>query len=179
MAQAQAQLSQWQQQAHNAQQQLDQWLAEQGIELAVLRQHLALDAAGLASERAALLALDTALLHAQTVLQERRLQQQQHQAQQPELVNTEDGAALAQLQAQVADISSEQAAAQAKVATLQLQLAQDDARRSAAADLLLEIAAQETIQRRWAQLGDLIGSSDGKKISQLRPAIHAGCAAWL
>ncbi|WP_297576934.1 AAA family ATPase [uncultured Deefgea sp.] len=163
LAQAQAQLSQWQQQAHSAQQQLDQWLAEQGIELAVLRQRLSLDAAGLASERAALLALDTALLHAQTVLQERRLQQQQHQAQPPEFVNIEDAAALAQLQAQAADISREQAAAQAKVATLQLQLAQDDARRSAAADLLLEISAQETIQRRWAQLGDLIGSSDGKK----------------
>ncbi|WP_288843136.1 AAA family ATPase [uncultured Deefgea sp.] len=163
LAQAQAQQSQWQQQAHSAQQQLDAWLAEQGIELAVLRQHLALDAAGLGSERAALLALDTALLHAQTVLQERRLQQQQHQAQQPELVNIEDGAALAQLQAQAADISSEQAAAQSKAASLQLQLAQDEARRNAAADLLLDIAAQETIQRRWAQLGDLIGSSDGKK----------------
>jgi len=159
---------------------------DQDFTEATLREWLAYDATWLAQERAALLAIDSALAQAHTILQERITQQQNHAAQRPAAASDADrpatdpatdpiteapsaapqsgeAASLAQLEQQAAQTSAAQQAAQTAATALQLQIAQDEARRATAAGLLTEIAAQETQQRRWAQLNDLIGSSDGKK----------------
>ncbi|MBM5570733.1 MULTISPECIES: AAA family ATPase [Deefgea] len=191
LTQAQLAQAQLQQQYQSAQQQLEQWLElwistspvpAQDFTEATLRKWLSYDAAWLVQERAALLAIDSALAQAHTILQERIAQQQQHTAQRPAAASDADrpatdliteapsaasqsgeAASLAQLEQQAAQTSAAQQAAQTVATALQLQIAQDEARRATAAGLLTEIAAQETQQRRWAQLNDLIGSSDGKK----------------
>jgi exonuclease SbcC len=201
LTQAQHAQAQVQQQYQAAQQQFEQWLErwviqwrstspapasapvpDQDFTEATLREWLAFDAAWLAQERAALLAIDSALAQAHTILQERITQQQNHAAQRPAVASDADrpatdpitegpsaasqsgeAASLAQLEQQAAQTSAAQQAAQTAATALQLQIAQDEARRATAAGLLTEIAAQETQQRRWAQLNDLIGSADGKK----------------
>ncbi|PWF49268.1 SbcC/MukB-like Walker B domain-containing protein, partial [Massilia glaciei] len=121
---------------------------------------LAQPAGQMARERAELNALDGAEANAAAVLAERRGQRERHAA---ELARTEGvegaGAAAAALDA----VQAERAAAQEAAAALRLQLAQDDARRAQAASILGELAQQQVVERRWGQLSELIGSSDGKK----------------
>lgn len=171
LTQAQNQQAQAAAAQHTAQQQLDHWLglSPQGLTEARLREWLAFDAAWLAQERAALLALDATLAQANTIVQERLSQQTAHAALQPETASEElaskhsPAPSLAELETQATQISAAQQTAQTAATALQLQIAQDEARRNTAAGLLTEIATQETQQRRWAQLGELIGSADGKK----------------
>jgi exonuclease SbcC len=197
LVQAQQTQAQVQKQYQAAQQQLEQWLElwisqwrstspDQDFTETTLREWLTYDAAWLAQERAALLAIDSALAQAHTILQERITQQQIHTAQRPAAASDADrpatdpatnpitddpsaapqsgeAASLAQLEQVAAEASTAQQAAHATATRLQIEIAQDEARRATAAGLLTEIAAQETQQRRWAQLNDLIGSSDGKK----------------
>lgn len=109
------------------------------------------------AEREALQALDQAVASAATVLQERRLQREQHAA-------ASDNAYTADTLAQAVDtLAAEHRQAADALAAHRLAIAQDDDKRQRAAAMMDQIEAQEAIERRWARLADLIGSSDGKK----------------
>lgn len=140
-------------------------------------------------ERAALHAIDAAANHAATVLHERRDQRQAHQQQRPppeqyaalvtDAATLPDASDAGQdthhvaaettdnpldtLQQALHVLTAERQAAHAKATELQLTLAQDQARRNHAADMLVAIQQQEASYRLWAQLNDLIGAADGKK----------------
>jgi exonuclease SbcC len=60
-------------------------------------------------------------------------------------------------------IEIERQSAQSAATTLQLSIAQDEARRARSASMLTALEGQEANWRRWAQLSELIGSADGKK----------------
>jgi exonuclease SbcC len=120
------------------------------------------DAAWMQDERHALQTLDSAAERAGAVARERQAQRDAHLAGGEESwrAAAEDAAALRLLVDQAGQARS---ALHQRATALQLALQQDDARRLGAAEMLLLIEAQETVQRRWAQLNELIGSADGKK----------------
>lgn len=60
-------------------------------------------------------------------------------------------------------LAAERHSKNATATELQLSLAQDQARRVHAADMLTTIAKQEATYRLWAKLNELIGAADGKK----------------
>ena len=121
---------------------------------------LAVGAAWLAQERAALGELDAALAKAAAVLAERKSQRELH-----EQVAAPDGAP--QDAATVAEaleaVLEERSAVHERATGLRLQAAQDDERRVKAQSMLLEIERQQAIEQRWGKLSELIGSADGKK----------------
>ncbi len=155
------------------------------FDTAQLQALLAHPADWIAGERAALHALDAAAEQAATVLQERRSQRQAHQQQRPpqpvdaalaaasadQLVPATDAAdaddaernPIDTLQQALHALTVERQEAHAHATALQLTLAQDQARRRQAAELLGTIAKQEATYRLWAQLNELIGAADGKK----------------
>ena len=108
------------------------------------------------TERSALQALERAASNAATVLAERQHQHQQHQLSAPAAREVAADAALVQLLAERKTTHDQSTA-------LQLRLAQDDDKRLQAQAMLAEIAAQESIEQRWARMNELIGSADGKK----------------
>ncbi|MGO4376960.1 AAA family ATPase [Pseudoduganella sp. RAF19] len=111
------------------------------------------------AEREALRAIDDAQATARTVLAEREAQRAQHeQSAAPGERRSADDVASA-----VAAIAEERKQAHDQATALKLQLAQDDARRHAAESMMEEIGQQQKIERRWATLDELIGSSDGKR----------------
>ena len=120
------------------------------------------DAAWMQQERQALQALDSAAERAEAVARERCAQREALLAAGEESwrAGAEDADALRLLLDQAGTARS---ALHQRATALQLALQQDDARRRGAAEMLLLIEAQETVQRRWAQLNELIGSADGKK----------------
>ena len=142
---------------------LQDWLAgphAPGVTtLEQLRSLLAQPPQAIHAERAALQLLEQALASALAVLAEREAQQAAHQAS----AAPADPRSAAELQAALDSALAERQQAQAHAAALRLQLAQDDARRTAAQALLADIAQQQQVERRWAQLNELIGSADGKK----------------
>jgi exonuclease SbcC len=149
---------------------LADWLADyqqrHGMELddGKLRELLAPDTGWMRSERDALQALASAVERAGAVMRERQARREAHAAARPDAADgpgsERDTAALDQaLQAATA----QRQALHQRATALQLALAQDDARRARSADMLRRIEEQEAVQRRWAQLNELIGSADGKK----------------
>jgi exonuclease SbcC len=120
------------------------------------------DAAWIQDERQALQALDSAPERAEAVARERQAQPEAHHAggEAGWRAATDDAAALRVL---LDEAGHARSALHQRATALQLALQQDDARRRGAAEMLLLIEAQETVQRRWAQLNELIGSADGKK----------------
>jgi exonuclease SbcC len=147
---------------------LADWLAAYQERHALALAHDALldllqaDAAWMQDERSALQALDSAAERAEAVARERQAQREAHLAAGEESwrTATDDAAALRVLLDQAGHARS---TLHQRATALQLALQQDDARRRGAAEMLLLIEAQETVQRRWAQLNELIGSADGKK----------------
>ncbi|MFS0753890.1 AAA family ATPase [Noviherbaspirillum sp. 1P10PC] len=147
---------------------LDDWLAQYrerhgaSLDQDALLELLQADAAWMQDERAALQALDSAAERAEAVARERQAQREAHLAAGEEIwrVSEHDAAALRLLLEQAGHARG---ALHQRATALQLALQQDDARRRGAAEMLLLIEAQETVQRRWAQLNELIGSADGKK----------------
>jgi len=125
---------------------------------------LAVGAAWLAQERAALAELDAALAKAAAVLAERKSQRDLH-----EQSAAPDGARGSEMQdgAMVADaleaVLAERGAVHERATALRLQAAQDDERRIKAQSMLAEIERQQAIEARWGRLSELIGSADGKK----------------
>ncbi|MFD2368321.1 AAA family ATPase [Pseudoduganella sp. GCM10020061] len=123
-----------------------------------LRLLLATDPEWIDGERAALARLDAGAASAATVLAERREQHARHRAS-PLATDAAPGLladALAQARARWD-------AANHTLVSLRLQLTQDDARRESAQTIMGQVAQQQEVERRWARMNDLIGSSDGKK----------------
>ena len=111
----------------------------------------------LSNERKQLQSIESAVQAAATVLNERQQQREKHEQTRP----TEDLADS--IKANLVQLEEERKIAQAHAATLQLNIAQDQARRVQSASMLTEIEKQEATHRLWAQLSELIGSADGKK----------------
>jgi exonuclease SbcC len=132
------------------------------LDEATLRELLAVDAGWVRAERAALQALDTAVERAQAVSRERQARQQAHADARPEHW-PESGDDAAGLQSTLTAASDQRQLMHQRATALQLALQQDDARRTGSAEMLQKIEQQEAVQRRWAQLNELIGSADGKK----------------
>ena len=145
-----------------------------------LQQLLATPAAWLARERDQLQQLELAVQQAQAVLQDRRETLARHQASRPmpEPTAQADQAdqagkiaqepqaaepALADLERQRLTLEQAYDAATALQAGLRLALAQDDQRLAQSAGLRQQIETQSARTRVWEQLGELIGSADGKK----------------
>ena len=149
--------------AKGASARLQDWLSGHqaaGIDsLDALRALLAHSQQAIREERTALQAIDQALASAKAVLAEREGQHAAH------LAGAAQGEprSAAELEPALAILQGESKQAHDRAAALKLQLAQDDARRKAAQALLENIARQQEIERRWAQLSELIGSADGKK----------------
>lgn len=149
--------------AQSAAARLQAWLSDnQSLaigSLEALRALLAHSQQAIRDERTSIQALDQSLASAKAVLAERETQHAGHLASAPQ---GEQRSAI-ELEQALADLQDERKRAHDHAAALKLQLAQDDARRKAAESLLADIARQQETERRWAQLGELIGSADGKK----------------
>ncbi|MDB5760450.1 MAG: recF/RecN/SMC terminal domain protein [Burkholderia sp.] len=114
------------------------------------------------AERIALQALDTAVERCQAVARERQDRREAHALARPAHWPEQAGDAPA-LEGALAEATAQRQALHQRATALQLALQQDDARRTGSADMVRKIEQQETVQRRWAQLNELIGSADGKK----------------
>ena len=147
---------------------LDNWLAAfnaqprntaaaPALALADLQPLLAISPAWISTERAALQAIRSAVTTAQGVLASRTQSLAAHAASKaaPETAD----ALQAQLHQSIASIAS----LAETLSALRLDLARDDERLQASTTLRQQIAQQATVAKVWAQLGELIGSADGKK----------------
>jgi len=67
------------------------------------------------------------------------------------------------LQAQLLQAHADMAAVSDNLSALKLDIARDDERLAASSALRLHIAQQSSAAKVWSQLGELIGSADGKK----------------
>jgi exonuclease SbcC len=134
---------------------------------------LAVGAARIAQERAALQELDARARHAAAVLAERRTQRQEHQGRQAALpavdaagTETEpgdtqqDAESLARL---LDSVQAERRTVHETAASLAVRIREDEGRRERARSMMAEIERQRAIEDRWGKLADLIGSHDGKK----------------
>lgn len=118
---------------------------------------LATPADALARERQALQQLDDAVRQAQAVLQDRAQMRRRHEAGREQI---DDPAELERL---AAELAQQLRAATDSQARIRLELAQDDERLARSAGIRERIEIQSTRTRTWEQLGELIGSADGKK----------------
>jgi exonuclease SbcC len=153
-------------QAGEAGQRLDGWLAQHNARHACrldrerLESLLAHDPEWMRTERESLAALDAALRDAEAICSERERRCAAHRALRdavwPELAES----ALAE---NLGALRADRETAQNAHGTLRLALSGDDARRLQAAGMREQLERQEAVQRRWAQLSELIGSADGKK----------------
>ncbi|MGJ7918285.1 AAA family ATPase [Massilia sp. LXY-6] len=136
---------------------------------------LAVGAARIAQERAALLELDNRTRQAAAVLAERRGQREQHLARQAALPGVElradacseaaadlpaDADALARL---LDSVQAERHTVHETAASLAVRIREDEGRRERARSMMAEIERQRAIEERWAKMAELIGSADGKK----------------
>jgi DNA repair protein SbcC/Rad50 len=152
--------------------QLDAWLAQFNqrfpgaitINPEELRALLSHPSEWLHSEREQLHTLAQAISNANTVLEERRNQQARHEQLRPATIleqEMEENAGA--IQHALNTLNAEQRHVNEKAIQLQLQIAEDDARRKKSSAMLADIEQQETVSQRWAKLNELIGSADGKK----------------
>jgi len=119
---------------------------------------LAVGSTWLAQERAALGALESLAASAATVLAERRAQRTLHAEGQPE-----SGLSAETVAAAVEALGSERRAAHDLATELRMHAAQDDTRRAQAQAVMAEVERQQTEEKRWGKLSELIGSHDGKR----------------
>ncbi len=118
---------------------------------------LAVPAETLMREREALQQLDDAVQQAQAVLRDRIETLRRHEA------GGQHAGEPAALEQQAAELAQQLQATTDVQARSRLQLAQDDERLARSAGLRERIEAQSARTRTWEQLGELIGSADGKK----------------
>ncbi|MDD2728496.1 AAA family ATPase [Malikia sp.] len=118
---------------------------------------LATPANALARERQAMQQLDDTVQQAQAVLQDRADMLRRHEAGREQI---DDPAELERLAGELAQ--QLQAATDAQ-AGIRLQLVQDDERLARSVGIRQRIETQSARTRTWEQLGELIGSADGKK----------------
>lgn len=150
--------------AQHAEQALQAWIgawAAQGPDDAPgseeLRRLLAHDDTWLAGERAALARLEQAVSSAQAVLEARQTTRSRHQTDSPAAEDADT------LQASLDSLSAQLASAHTLLTTLKVELARDDSRRQESDELRRQLDRQGACARVWSQLGELIGSADGKK----------------
>jgi exonuclease SbcC len=147
---------------------------------------LAVGAARISQERAALLELEGRARQAATVLAERRGQREEHERKQAALpsatgaqgADAEGPADAGMADANAADanvadanviarlldsVQAERRSVHETVAALAVRIREDEGRRERARSMMAEIERQRAIEERWARLSDLIGSADGKK----------------
>jgi exonuclease SbcC len=142
---------------------------------------LAVGAARIAQERAALLELDTRARQAAAVLAERRGQREQHEQHEPlhaalpALTDQADAAdeadeadeadaADADAVARLLDsVQAERRSVHETAASLAVRIREDEQRRERAQSMMAEIERQRAVEERWARMAELIGSADGKK----------------
>ena len=147
--------------------QLDAWLAAfnagqpDPLDLAALEALLAFDAAWIKAEADALQALDQAIARADAVRHETRRALDAHAAARPADAPADDTPEAVRLALAGCEAEAERLAQ--ALADVRLALARDDDKRSRSASLRGDIDAQAGKTRVWAQLGELIGSADGKK----------------
>jgi exonuclease SbcC len=132
---------------------------------------LAVGAARVAQERAALLELESRARQAAAVLAERRGQREEHERRHPAPqaaaigadapdTGAADAGALASL---LDSVQAERRTVHETVAALAVRIREDEGRRERARSMMAEIERQRAIEDRWGKLADLIGSADGKK----------------
>ncbi|MCX8520967.1 MAG: exonuclease SbcC, partial [Rhodoferax sp.] len=166
------QANRWLEQHHaerlHAEAALDDWLSgfnnqrpdsAQSAELTrtELEQLLGIAQHWIGTERNALQALHSAVTAAQAVLRTRQQSLSGHAASQTS-AETKDS-----LQAQLDQVQQQLQNRQTSISSLQLDIALDSERLQASAALRQQIAQQAAVARVWSQLGELIGSADGKK----------------
>ncbi len=131
--------------------------AEEVLTVDGLRHLLAFDSAWISQERKALQALEQAVESAIAVQKSQRVARETHETTRPtELGEDVLKENLAKLQAEIVTTAE-------ICATLRAEILADDERRKNTKELLETIAKQEQKTRLWSQLGELIGSADGKK----------------
>ncbi|WP_332862674.1 AAA family ATPase [Janthinobacterium svalbardensis] len=166
-AQLSQRLAALREQEHGASAALHDWLRQFQLahpghapaDMDALRARLAIAPDAMRAERDALQVLADRHTAAVSVLAERRQQLAAHLAQPPDGLEMD----VAALQAALDALLLKRQAANQEATRLRLAIAQDDARRHSAQAMLAQIEAQAVIERRWASLDELIGSSDGKK----------------
>lgn len=123
----------------------------------ILRGLLGFDAEWIVKERAALQALVQGVVSAEAVLKTQQTARAQHASGKPTTATAEE---LAETQTKLlANLNS----ALDALNNLKLEIAQDDARLKQSQELRGAHEKQSATSRIWAQLSELIGSSDGKK----------------
>lgn len=143
---------------------LEDWLAgfnqgaaDEPLSLEALRTLLQLDSAWIAAERAALQGLSEALVSAEAALAVHIAAREQHESARQTSASAEAlSEALGKLQTTL-DAASD------ALNQLKAELAQDDARIRQFEAQRATVEAQRARSRVWSQLGELIGSADGKK----------------
>ena len=131
--------------------------AEEVLTVDGLRHLLAFDSAWISQERKALQALEQAVESAIAVQKSQRVARETHETTRPtELGEDVLKENLAKLQAEIVTTAE-------ICATLRAEILADDERLKNTKELLETIAKQEQKTRLWSQLGELIGSADGKK----------------
>jgi exonuclease SbcC len=124
---------------------------------AALKALLEFDADWLRGERQALHAVDGAVVSAQAVRKAHQQASDEH------LLGKTGEQGAEQLQQALDQSLAELEPARARQVALRLDLARDDERRQRSQSLLADLDRQTAQARVWAQLGELIGSADGKK----------------
>jgi exonuclease SbcC len=122
-----------------------------------LQRWLDLTPAWVASERLQLQELDSQLASAEAVLAQQSLNLTRHQTQ---YLTADDALAVAE---KLSQLETTLQTVNDALTALRINLAEDDKRLSASADLRQKIQLQSTRTDLWARLGELIGSADGKK----------------
>ena len=122
-----------------------------------LQQLLGIAQDWIGKERSALQALHSAVTAAQAVLQTRQQSLAEHQAGKASAETKET------LQTQLEETGQQLQTRQTSINSLQLEIALDDERLQASAALRQQIELQAAVAKVWSQLGELIGSADGKK----------------
>ena len=127
------------------------------LDVSALRHLLQHDAVWIASERAALAALDAAGQRERAVLQERQAARESIERQR----RTDQSASV--LRSRLDSTNDALALQRKRLAELEVRLLQDDDRRRQSEALANALTDKEAQVRVWAQLNELIGSADGKK----------------
>lgn len=127
------------------------------LTLTELQPLLAINLAWITVERGALQAIKRAVAAAQAVLTTRNHSLTEHEVAKTTLESAET------LQDELLKATEAAAALTEILSTLKLDIARDDERLLASISLRLQIEQQAAVARVWSQLGELIGSADGKK----------------
>ena len=134
-----------------------------------LQQLLGIAQDWIGKERSALQALHSAVTAAQAVLQTRQQSLAEHQTGQnsgqtsAETSGQNSAQTKETLQAQLQAVQQQLQTQLARINSLQVEIAQDNQRLQASAALRQQIEQQAAVAKVWSQLGELIGSADGKK----------------